>query len=171
MIRGERFGTLGHEANARRRRKTLSRLFEAIRATDQPFTARGLHEALRTRGDGPVPPVEEIARYVRVLVRGGALVAEAGQEDLPLGERSVALESGQWSVSSLILAYESRAVARLVECAGDMEVCAGDVAVALGLDGGNPLHLAWCLALLDRAGGIAEIDPPTNAEVAVGGNW
>ena len=168
VIRGDWFGTLGYEPNARRRRKTLSRLFEAIRATGQLFTARGLQEALRARGDGPVPPVEEIARYVRVLARGGALVAEPGQEEVPLGERSVSLEAGQWSVSSLILAYESKVVARLIECAGDLEVGAADVAVVLGLDAGNLVHLAWSLALLDRVGGIAEIDPPTDADVAAG---
>ena len=91
-----------------------------------------------------------------------------GQEDLPSGERSVALESGQWSVSSLILAYESRVVAGVVERAGDLEVGAADLAVALGLDVGSLVHLASCLALPDRAGGIAEIDPPTNADVTAG---
>ena len=168
VIRSKRFRTLGHEADARRRRKTLSRLFDAIGETGQPFTPGRLHEALRVRWDGPAPPSEEILRYVRVLVRGGALVAEPGQEGLPLGERRLSLEADQKSPTSLILAYESKVVATLVECVGDLEIGASDVAVALGLEVRSVKNLAWCLGLLDQAGGIAEIDPPADADALDG---
>ena len=155
-----RFRELRHEADARRRRKTLSRLFDAIRDGGEPFTVRDLQDALRADGRGPVLAVNELAGYVRILARVGAIVLEVGRENPVMQECRMSLDEGIRSVASLILRYETNMVEWLVECAGDVELGAADVATVLGLDSRCAEDLAWCLGLLDKAGGIAEIGQP-----------
>ena len=155
-----RFRELGHEADARRRRKTLSRLFDAIRDGGEPFTVRDLQDALRADGRGPVLAVNELAGCVRILARVGAIVLEVGRENRVLQECRMSLDEGIRSVASLILRYETNMAEWLVECAGDVKLGAADVAAALGLDARSAEELAWCLGLLDKAGGIAEIGHP-----------
>ena len=104
--------------------------------------------------------VNELAGCVRILARVGAIVLEVGRENPVLHECRMSLDGGIRSVASLILRYETNMAEWLVECAGNVELGAADVAAALGLDSRCAEDLAWCLGLLDKAGGIAEIGQP-----------
>ena len=150
--RRPRLRSLGYEADAARRRATVTRLFEAMRGLDAdgPFTLRAVRDRA---GAADAGSLGDVVKCARLLCHGGALAA-AGGDDGVFRERRFSLGEDAGSASSVVLAYEAALVARLAS-GGGAGVGPAAVAAALGLDPDATGVMAYAEEVLARVESLA----------------
>ena len=150
--RRPRLVSLGYEADAARRRATVTRLFEAMRelGADGPFTLGDVRDRV---GPADAGSLGDVVKCARLLCHGGALAA-AGGDDAVFRERRFWLGEDAGSASSFVLAYEAALVARLAP-GGGAGVGPAAVAAALGLDPDATGVAAYAEEVLARAESLA----------------
>ena len=159
LVRQAKLKKLRYERVAARRREMLSRLFDSIMHQDQPFALTGLHDSMQESADNATTSLTDLVKYARILFYGGALVAEAGQENTLFRERLISLETCVQSAESLMFAYETAIATRLVKGVDETRIDAGQVAAILGLDGESSQDLAYCAKVLEAANARRPLTP------------
>lgn len=140
----------GYERDTSRRRRVLSRLFDAMASADAPFNLSEVHGSMRQPDDEASSSMSEVVRYARTLAMGGALAVEESLDDVFFRDRSMSLVSDVRTAESLILAYEVAVTTRVVVGAGETPINAAMVCAILGLDQA-PSDLTYCEEVLASA--------------------
>ena len=141
----------GYEGDASRRRRVLSRLFDAMAGADAPFTLSEVHGSMRQPDDEASSSMSDVVKYARTLAMGGALAVEESLDDAFFRDRSMSLASDVRTAESLILAYEVAVTTRVVASAGETPINAAMVCAVLGLDHQAPSDLTYCEEVLASA--------------------
>ncbi len=118
------------------------------------FTPAGVHNVLRDDA-GPPLSLTQVVKYARLLFHSRVLVPEPGQEGVLFRERRMRLGADVDSPDTLVVAYETGVVMRLISSA-DSPVDASDVATVLELDTGDDGHLDYCERVIVNAQDLAQ---------------
>ena len=140
----------GYDGDAPRRRRVLSRLFDAMAAADGPFTLSKVHDSMQHPDDN-ASSFSNVVKHARTLSRGGALAVEESPDDVFFRDRSMSLASDVRTAESLILAYEVAIATWLVAGAGETPINSAMVCAVLGLDHEAPSDLTYCEEILASA--------------------
>ncbi len=140
----------GYDGDAPSRRRVLSRLFDAMAASDGPFTLSKVHDSMQ-QPDDKAPSFSNVVKYARTLSMGGALAVEESPGDVFFRDRNMSLAPDVRTAESLILAYEVAVATRLVAAAGETPIDSAMVCAVLGLDHEAPGDLTYCEKVLASA--------------------
>ncbi|MCZ0941669.1 MAG: NYN domain-containing protein [Gammaproteobacteria bacterium] len=163
LIHQAKLHNLGYDADVRRRRRVLSRLFDIVTSSGKPMAVAEVHATMET-DDAETPTLGKLVKYARVLSMCGVLVVEHRQNDAFFRDQPMSLASHIDKLESLVLAYETAVVARLLAFSGGMPAIeAGQVCAVLGLDGSSPDDLDYCNGVLEEAMQGATDDPLSDA--------
>ncbi|MYF12597.1 MAG: NYN domain-containing protein [Gammaproteobacteria bacterium] len=156
---GKQLRNLGYDKDARRRRRVLSRLFDILSNSQTPLTVAEVHATLEA-DDAEALSWGKFAKYVRILSMCGALVVEKGQDDALFRERPVSLSSGIDTLDSIVQAYETAIVVRLIASGvWSPPFDVNQVCAVLGQDEDSSDDLAYCEGVLEAAMQRKPVDP------------
>lgn len=151
LVRQAKLNAMRYERDAPRRRAILAKLFRAMAGRDGPFTLGEAHESMQEGGEPSALAFGDLVKYARTLSLGGALTAEEDQDEVFFRDRSMSLTLDPLVAESLMLAYETAVVTRVVAVAGETRVDAAAICAVLGLDPASQDDLTYCEGVLDAA--------------------